>query len=194
MAAVEGLADEAVVRRLAGHVGLQVGQVHGKNGKDYLRQRIDAYNNAARISPWLVLVDLNREADCPPPLRATWVPVPAPHMCFRVAVRAIESWLLADRERVARFLSVQIPQVAEDPEAIANPKDAMVGLAAKSRRSDIRKDMVPRPGSGRSVGPAYTSRLIEFAGTLWRPEVAARSSESLRRCLVRLQEITGAQS
>jgi hypothetical protein len=36
----------------------------------------------------------------------------------------------------------------------------VVELARYSRRRDIREDMVPRPGSGRSVGAAYTSRLI----------------------------------
>jgi len=189
MAAVEGLVDEAVVRRPAEHAGLEINQVHGKNGKDYLRRRIGAYNNAARISPWLVLVDLNREADCPPPLCRIWVPAPAPHMCFRVAVRSVESWLLADREQIARFLGIRVTQVVQNPEAVPNPRDAVVSLAAKSRRNDIRKDMVPRPGSGRPVGPAYASRLIEFVGSHWQPDVAARFSDSLRRCLIRLKEL-----
>jgi hypothetical protein len=56
-------------------------------------------------------------------------------------------------------------------------------------RLDIREDMLPRRGSGRPIGPAYTSRMIEFVENNWRPEVAARSSDSLRRCLVRLREI-----
>lgn len=118
MAAVEGLVDEAVIRRLAEYVGVQVGQVYGKNGKDHLRQRIGAYNNAARISPWIVLVDLNRDAECAPPLREAWLHQPATNMCFRVAVREVESWLLADRGRLARFLGVPISRVATTPEAI----------------------------------------------------------------------------
>jgi transposase len=46
-----------------------------------------------------------------------------------------------------------------------------------------------RHGSGRPVGPAYASRLIEFASSSWRPEVAAQRADSLRRtidCLRRL--------
>ena len=188
-AAVEGLVDEAVVRRLAKHVGMEVGPVHGKNGKGHLRQRIAGYNNAARISPWVVLVDLNREADCAPPLRKAWLNQPAPMMCFRVAVREVESWLLADRRRLAKFLGVPISRVPVLPEAIEDPKRAVVELAALSRWRDIREDMVPRPGSGRTIGPAYASRLIEFVGTRWNPEVAAGSSDSLRRCLIRLKEM-----
>jgi hypothetical protein len=70
---------------------------------------------------------------------------------------------------------------------VNDPKRAMVEVAGHSRRREIRQDMVPRRGSGSSVGPAYTSRLIEFAQAHWRPETAARASDSLRRCLARLQ-------
>jgi hypothetical protein len=64
-----------------------------------------------------------------------------------------------------------------------------VDLAARSRRRAIREDMVPRSGSGRSVGQAYASRLIEFVDGYWRPEMAANNSDSLRRCCERLDEI-----
>lgn len=76
-AAVEGIVDEAVVRRLVHHVGATAGDIHGKNGKASLRLRIRGYNNAARFSPWIVVVDLDRDADCAPPLRSDWLPSPA---------------------------------------------------------------------------------------------------------------------
>ena len=110
-------------------------------------------------------------------------------MCFRVAVRQIEAWLLADSERLARFLSIAIARVPVDPEALDNPKETLVNLARHSRRRDIREDMVPRPRSGRSVGAAYTSRLIEFAETQWRPEIAAERADSLRRCRIRIERL-----
>lgn len=190
--AVEGNVDEAVVRRLIEHVGGIPGPVYGRNGKDYLRQRIANYNLAARQSPWVVLVDLDHDAECAPPLRSAWLPDLSPLMCLRVAVRQVEAWLLADRERLAKFLSVSASKIPRNPEAIENPKNTVVELARASRRRDIREDMVPRPGSGRSVGPAYTSRLIEFVigkSTGWRPDVAARDSESLSRSLACLQRI-----
>jgi len=65
--AVEGPTDEAVLRRIASHVGLHIGAVHGKNGKQHLRQQIPGYNKAARIVPWVVLVDLDHEANAPHP-------------------------------------------------------------------------------------------------------------------------------
>jgi hypothetical protein len=190
-AAVEGLMDEAVVRRLIACAGGHPGPVYGKNGKPALRQKINGYNNAARHTPWVVLVDLNSDADCAPPLRHDWLPTPAPQLCFRVAVRQVEAWLMADADTLATFLSVRRHTIPANPEALPNAKAEMVNLARHSRRSAIRQDMVPRPGSGRPVGPAYGSRLIEYAERHWRPEVAAQRADSLRRaidCLRRLVE------
>ncbi|MCL6508155.1 MAG: hypothetical protein K6T59_14155, partial [Bryobacteraceae bacterium] len=84
-AAVEGIVDEAVVRRLIAFTGGHPGPVYGKNGKGALRQKINGYNNAARHVPWVVMVDLNSEADCAPRLFQDWLPTPAPQLCFRVA-------------------------------------------------------------------------------------------------------------
>lgn len=188
-AAVEGIVDEAVVRKLIVHAGARPGTIYGKNGKAFLRKQINGYNNAARYSPWVVLVDLDRDAECAPPLCGEWIPDPAHHLCFRVAVREIEAWLMADAETLASFLSVARSRLAVDPEQILEPKIEMVNLARHSRRREIREDMVPRERSGRQVGPAYASRLMEYVETRWRPEVAAQGAESLRRaidCLRRL--------
>ncbi len=99
------------------YVGGEPGTVYGKHGKPFLKERIGGCNNASRHAPWVVLVDLDTDADCAPPFRATWLPHPAPHMCFRVAVRAVEAWLMADAETLARFLSVAQKKVSADPVA-----------------------------------------------------------------------------
>jgi hypothetical protein len=193
-AAVEGTVDEAVARVLITHAGAAPGTIYGKNGKQALKARINGYNNAARHAPWLVLVDLDHEAECAPPLRQGWLPSPAPHLCFRIAVRQIETWLLADNETLAHQLSVARSALPRDPEVLENPKIELVNLARRSRRRDVRTDMVPREGSGRPVGPAYSSRLIEYVETRWRPDVAARRSDSLRRAIACLDRIARAAS
>lgn len=190
-AAVEGLTDEAVAGRLIAHVGAQVGPIYGKQGKPHLRERVGSYNHAARHTPWLILVDLDRDADCVPPFRQAWLAAPAPLLCFRVAVHAVESWLLADAESFAEFLGVARSKVPSQPEALEHPKTVLINLARDSRRRSVREDMVPREGSGRAVGPAYSSRLIEFVADYWRPEIAATRADSLDRtlrCLRRLAE------
>ncbi len=190
--AVEGVVDEAVVKRLIIESGGEIGPIYGKRGKSHLRQKMNGYNNAARHLPWIVLVDLNREADCPPPLKTLWLPNPEQFMCFRIAVREIEAWLLADRERFALFFKVPLSNIPVKPDLLDDPKEAIIELSRRSRSRDIRLDMVPRPGSGRKIGPAYVSRLIEYVSDRqrgWRPRQAARSSDSLSRSLNRIREL-----
>jgi hypothetical protein len=191
-AAVEGILDDAVFRRLMKDLGAIAGTVYGKHGKSFLLEKLHTYNQAAKFNPWVILVDLDHDQDCAPPFKESYLPNPAPLMCFRIAVREIESWLLADRERLANFLGVNIHRIPHNPEELDSPKSAVVDLARHSRRRDVRENMVPRTGSGRKIGPAYTSVLIEFAGDGkkgWRPHVAAKESDSLNRCLHRLARL-----
>ncbi len=189
--AVEGDVDEAVVRRLIAHVGGIPGQAYGKSGKHQIRRTIRGYNNAARFGPWVVLIDLNSDEPCAPPLRNAWLPTPATDMCFRIAVREVEAWLIADADSLAQFLRVPPAVVPRDPEALSNPKQELVNLARRSGVRDIRDDMVPRTGSGAEIGPAYTSRVAEFARDHWRPDDASQRSESLRRALDCIRRLIG---
>src|SRR5690606_24853236 len=101
--AVEGLVDEAVLRRLIREAGMQCVAVYGKEGKPYLIEQLPKYNNAARYAPWCILIDLDRDAGCAPEFIDRILPDRAPGMVARVAVREVESWLLADRVNMAKF-------------------------------------------------------------------------------------------
>jgi len=188
-AAVEGMVDEAVLRRLMGEAKAVTEAVYVAHGKGNLRKKIKGYNHAAGHFPWLVLVDLNHEADCAPELRAAWLPSLNKFMCFRVAVRAVEAWLLADRQRIAQFLRIAAAKVPPQPDSLRDPRRALIDLARHSRSRDIREDMVPRPKSGRSEGPAYASRIMGFAQCEWRPSIAENSSDSLRRCREAIERV-----
>lgn len=193
--AVEGIVDEAVFRRLVRTARAEAGPVYGRTGKHQLLDRLPAYNHAARFSPWLVLVDLDHDAECAPPYRAAILPAPSEWMCCRVAVREVEAWVLGDRQRMAEFLEVSPRRLPTAPENEEDPKRIVVNLARHSRSRDIRQDLVPREGSGRSEGPAYASRLIEFISDSrhgWRPGVAAHASGSLSRCLRALRRLVRA--
>jgi len=186
--AVEGSVDEVVLSSVARQVGAHVARVYGKRGKDDLRKKIIGFNEDARFNPWVVLVDLD-DAGCAPELRSEWLPNPNRRMRLRFAVREIESWLLADPQSLARFLRVPISQIPLNPENLPDPKMTVVDLARRSRSRVIRDDMVPSQGSGRSIGPAYPSRLIEFTLRHWRPRVAMRNADSLRRCRIRIADL-----
>jgi hypothetical protein len=180
--AVEGDVDQRVLERLVAEAGGGLYAVFGREGKAALRDSIRGYNNDARFNPWVVVVDLDDDFDCAPRLVADWLPRPARLMRLRVAVREIEAWLLADRERIASFLGVPVSRIPESPDAVEDPKRLLVSLAQRSRRKGIREDLVPRPRSGRRVGHLYNSRIYEFVASHWRPDRASEHSESLRRC------------
>lgn len=186
--AVEGYTDTPIVQRILEHAGLQAGTVYEVRGKDQIDIRLSGYNNAARFAPWFVLRDLDQDAPCAPDLARTLLPVPSRFMCFRIAVHQVESWLLADAERLALFLGVSAARIPPNPDEIADAKAALVRLARGSTSRAIRQDMVPRPKSGASVGPGYSGRIREFAAGRWRPRVAATRSASLARCLQALKQ------
>jgi hypothetical protein len=190
--AVEGPSDEAVLHRLVASRGAVLHRVQVQNGKANLRRALPGYNADAARAPWLVLVDLDQQFDCAAACVADWLPEPKEFMRFRVVVRSIESWLLADCERFAMFFSVNARAIPNEPDSLPDPKQAFLSLIAKSHKRAIRDDILPRPRSGRRVGPAYTSRLIEFAtneAAGWRPETAAERSPSLARCLKRFDQL-----
>jgi hypothetical protein len=187
--AVEGDLDDVIVRRLLNHLGLMPGKVYGRTGKQYLRQNIAGYANAARHSPWFVLVDLDDEAECGAALVEAWLPDPPPMMALRVAVREAEAWLLSDRSNLARFLNVSRAIVPLRADELPDPKLTMVNIARRSRTRAIREGLPPRPGSRRSIGPLYVTELSRFVIDDWDIDGAGETSDSLNRCLAALKAL-----
>jgi len=181
--ATEGTLDIAVARRMLEDQGHQVGAVYPQGGKTRLDPKILGFNNAAHFSNWLILRDLDHDAECAPDLLREICPNPSEHLILRIPVREVESWLLADRASLARFLSVRISQVPSDPEALESPKRTLVQIAGRSRSRSVAKDLVPEPGVSAVVGPRYGARLTEFVFGAWDPTSASERSDSLRRCL-----------
>jgi hypothetical protein len=169
--------------------GIDVAFVYGQKGKGWIDKNLAGYNLAAGLAPWLVVRDLNSDADCAPTLRMRLLPTPAADMRFRIAVKSVESGLLADRERMSEFLRVPITRLPHDPDSLNNPKRFIVDLARRSKLREIREDIVPAFGMSGTQGPAYTSRIIEFARGAWRPRIAARTSDSLRRCIASIRTL-----
>lgn len=181
---VEGLTDEPVARRLIAHVGRTVGAVYPVGGTGKFKERLPQYNKAAERHPWFVMRDLDREA-CAVELRRRLLPKPASQMVFRIAVRMTEAWLLADAEAISTFFKVPVHRVPSDPEALLDPKAALVMLGMSSKERAIREGMTPVRGA--RVGREYTSLIAEFTRDHWRPTIAAARSDSLARCLRALE-------
>ena len=165
-----------------------VGAVYGRKGSAYLRQKLSAFNLAARGSAYLMMTDLDRD-DCAPSLISKWfdcdlVDYPKrrhPNMLFRIAIQEAESWVMADRERFATFLGVSSSHVPDQLDGICDPKEFLLKLAAGSRSKSLRYDLVPQPGDKRKIGPDYNGRLAQFIHSSWRAVVACSHSASLAR-------------
>ena len=117
--ATEDELSEAVLRRLlaSANRGYAIGAAYGRGGFGYLRRTIPGWNRAARTAPFVVLTDLDR-CPCPPDLIGDWLKEPRhPNLMLRVAVREVESWLLAGRLNLAQYLYVAekwIPVFGDD--------------------------------------------------------------------------------
>lgn len=186
---VEGNVDEAVALKICENEKISISHVYGHRGKSYIDDRLKGLNDNVKDFPWLVLRDMDHDADCAPALVSCLLSRVSPLMTFRIVVREIEAWLMADRESFSNFFGINENKLPEDPELLEDPKGVLINLARTSRKRVIREYIIPRMGSGAEVGPAYNSTLSEFVRDHWRPDVAARKSDSLGRCLKRLKEL-----
>ena|SRR5215831_11734177 len=93
------------------------------------------------------------------------------------------------------MLGIPAQRISTKPDLLADPKRYLVDLARNSSRAEIRASIVPRPGSGRAVGPSYNAKMIDFvtAGR-WRINTARYSSASLQRTLDRLEALASENS
>jgi hypothetical protein len=165
-----------------------IGAVYGKRGNSYLRKLLPAFNNAAKGMAYLVFADLD-DKPCPPFLIEDWFNCSiadfprrrSPNLLFRIAVREVESWIMADRRAFAGFLGISINKIPSNTDDIPDPKRLLLELARSSRKKELREDLVPRPGDKRRIGPDYNGRLSEFLHSAWRSSTAELHSRSLAK-------------
>lgn len=164
-----------------------VGTKRPGRGYGFLKKNIIGFNQASKGMPYLILTDLD-DRECAPLLINEWLPQTRnPNLIFRIAVREVESWLLADDAGFARFLGIAKHKLPRNPDDLPDPKATLINLARTSRKRDIKADIVPKPGSTAKQGPAYNDCLISFVKDTWNPEKARRHSQSLEKALRALE-------
>lgn len=185
----EDALSESVLRKLllCSRTTFLVGRPYNAGGYGGIKRRINGFNNAAKGMPYLVLTDLD-VGQCAPLLLEEWLSAEKhPNLLFRVAVREVEAWLLACRRTLAEFLGVLESRIPVRVDAIEKPKEFLVNLARRSRKRDIRVDIVPQEDSTAKVGPGYNGRLVHFTQELWSPDMAKENSPSLRKAIEALE-------
>jgi len=190
--AVEGLLDEQVLRCLLMQSGkpLKAGACYGKQGRNHLLQNLYRFNQASIHTPFIVLADLDRD-ECAPALVKRWLPSGGhPNFILRIAVREIESWLMADAQAFAEFLGVPPSRIPLRPDEESDPKALVISLARRSRYREAREDIVPAPSSTSQVGKNYNGQLSKFVLQHWNVQRARKCSPSLDSALSAIKDFT----
>ena len=187
--AIEDRLSDAVSTKILESFGIGIMLRIGFKENSYLQQKAPSLNQTARGSyNVFMLTDLDSPQNCPPQLIQSWISAPLNSGFFlRVAVMEVESWIMADRSALAKFLSIPEHRIPSNTDDIDNPKEFLVSLAQRSNRRRLRDQLVPAPGATTAkVGPGYNSRFSEFVQTHWDLERAAVVSPSLKRTLDRI--------
>ena len=185
---VEGETDEPVINALMRAAGWDDSEfrVTSVNGKGVIDRDLKNYWEAARVLPYVVFRDLDRDGGgCPVTLRAELIehtPGESPDLLIRIVDQCIESWILADRQGVAEFCERPIASVRP---CDSRPKDHLLRLFQKAQF----KDAVLHEGGKLVFGPAYELHLQRLMTHHWSIERAAAESDSLRRALKRLTDL-----
>lgn len=163
-----------------------------KNGFGYLRSGMPKWRELAKRQAVLIITDLDR-LSCPQKLVEGWLgSQPAPkNLLLRVAVREVESWVLADHEALRKLLGSK-GKLPAAPDTLPDPKSHLLALAHSASRS-VREDLVQQNGSVASQGIGYNNRLTAWVHSEWCPERASQRSPSLQRARMRLRELIVSQ-
>ena len=103
LAIEDELSEVVLLKLLASSNRYAVGSCFRRGGYGYLKKTIDGWNKASKSIPFVILTDLDK-SECPIALLEQWLTVPRnSNLLFRVAVREVESWLLADRVNFSTF-------------------------------------------------------------------------------------------
>lgn len=186
---VEGNLDEVVSKKLISQYApkIQMKTTYPMGGRSQIHKKITNYNQAAKVFPYLVLVDLDQD-ECAPILINDWLPNRHPHLLLRVAVRQVESWLLADRKAIAKFLGVGLNRIPVMPDCERDSPKTIMSISRKSQKRTIRES-IPPIGDTASRGPDYNGQLSRFVSQLWNPERARLHSNSLDKTIKALQKL-----
>jgi hypothetical protein len=188
--ATEDELSEAVGKRLLAEIEqpIEANLLFRKNGDGYLRSNIKKWCALALQQPVILITDLDKNP-CPARLMDDWFvgDVRPTNLVFRVAVKEVEAWLLADHDAMRELIGEK-GKLPIQPDMLPDPKQHLLELARKANR-EVRQDLIKASGAVASQGIGYNARLADFVAKSWNPMRAANRSPSLQKAIVRLQEL-----
>lgn len=185
---VEDLVQERIVFKLFSALRPELDLLNslGGQGNSYIRLRMKGFNDVSHVLPHFIITDLDN-TPCAAELISKWIDFQmSDRLLFRIAVREVEAWLLADRKNFAKFFGVPVNKIPLHVEQLSDPKEFVINLARKSRKKGIREDIIPEGTS--KVGAGYNLRMEEFIHFHWNFNEALQSSKSLEKAVLRIKE------
>lgn len=163
-----------------------------KGGKGKIKTKLAEYNRSAKKLSFCLVIDLD-DNECAPSLIDQWFKFAKnERLFFRVAVKEIEAWVLADYKNFSKFLNVspdvikkKIPNLEADN--ILDPKETLLQITnAKSKIA--RKENIVFVSEGKFYqGSAYNSEMSNFIHSFWNVKFAAQNSNSLQKAIKAIQ-------
>ncbi len=157
-------------------------------GSGYIQVKLNAFNNAARHTNFLVLTDLDQHECAPSFVDELLEREKEDNLFLRVAVREVESWILADRDNFAKYISISPAKINPNPDNLEDPKNYLFTLAKQSRKRRIREGIPPKDRTAR-IGKEYNPLLISFVRDYWDFKEAMKRSDSLRRFVIQFDNM-----
>ena len=163
-------------------------------GSGAIKNNCEAFLKMAKGGIYsFILTDLDT-AECACSLIRNWFSIPEnnklslpPQCIFRVAVREIESWIIADHKVWSDFIGIPAGNFSSKPDELDDPKKHLLNVIRKKGKKKIHREMLP---SGTAqIGPRYNEIMCDFIENTWEPERAAKNSPSLDRAIKALMMI-----
>ena len=164
------------------------------HGFGALKAKCSSFLNMARGGTYTFSITDLDEIPCAGALIRDWFaiaeesPVALPkEVVFRVAIREVESWIIADHEAWADYIEIAEDNFCTTPDDLADPKLYLLNVVRKKGRKKRHKEMLPSGTA--SIGPGYNNALCEFVQKHWSPNRASENSPSLKQAINALDRI-----
>lgn len=181
---------QAIIKRILKDLGFNMADLTPicAGGGSKLRAKVPSLVRSARGGVSVIMCTDLDFTSCLVRMRDEWFPKGIPsNMVFSIAIREADAWILAD-PGISGYLASPA-SVPESPENVQDPKSALIEIAKRSRKREIRDEMVIKKGALAKVGPGYNDLLESFVKSHWNVGLASRKSKSLKRLIDRISNL-----
>ncbi len=191
--ATEDALSEAAAEKLLTTSGrpIEIERRLRKDGYGYLKTNLPKFNQvAANVMPVFLLTDLDK-ANCVVEFMQDWRNglELSERLLFRVAVREVEAWLMADRRAFADWLELSVDIIPIAPECLDDSKRELLNLVKRSKQHELREMILPNGKSRSKIGLGYNTELTRYVREYWNPLTAAASAPSLARAIKKIETV-----